>query len=168
MSSGTTGGWPASSASGSRRSGFGFLVARRTDDVRRLTTLDWPHPVEAPLGPHVAGWLDRQRWLAAHAADTALAAATVTLAADVVQEQVGPPGAADPEHLVLRQQAGLRRAFASDTATAALVGACDGTLPVGTLVAAVRQVLGEDGVEEADLLSQVRLLVEAGLLTPSG
>ena len=147
--------------------GFGFLVARRTDDVRRLTTLDWPHPIETPLGPHIAGWLDRQRWLAAHAADTALAAATVTLAADVVQEQVGPPGAADPEHLVLRQQAGLRRAFASDTATAALVGACDGTLPVGTLVAAVRQVLGEDGAEEADLLSQVRLLVEAGLLTPS-
>ena len=59
---------------------------------------------------------------------TALAAATVTLAADVVQEQVGPPGAADPEHLVLRQ---ARRACAapsrSDTATAALVGACDGT-----------------------------------------
>jgi hypothetical protein len=70
---------------------------------------------------------------------------------------------------------GLRRAFASDTATAALVGACDGRLTVGTLVAAVRQVLGDDGggdgsdgaEEGRDLLAQVRVLVEAGVLTPS-
>jgi hypothetical protein len=144
--------------------GFGFLVVRRTDADRRLSTLDWPHPVEQPLGPHLAGWLDRQRWLAAHEADDALAAATLTLAADVVQEQIGTPGAEDPQHVVLRQQVGLRRAFASDTATAALVGACDGTLPVGTLVAAVRQVLGDEG---PDLLGQVRLMVEAGVLTPS-
>jgi methylase of polypeptide subunit release factors len=155
--------------------GFGFLVVRRTGADRRLTTLDWPHPVEQPLGPHLAAWLDRQGWLAAHQAADALAAATVTLAADVVQEQVGSPGAEDPEHVVLRQQVGLRRAFASDTATAALVGACDGRLTVGTLVAAVRQVLGDDGggdgidgaEEGRDLLAQVRVLVEAGVLTPS-
>ena len=86
---------------------------------------------------------------------------------------MGSPGAEDPEHVVLRQQVGLRRAFASDTATAALVGACDGRLTVGTLVAAVRQVLGDDGGGEGiddgpDLLAQVRVLVEAGVLTPSG
>jgi hypothetical protein len=93
--------------------GFGFLVVRRTGADRRITTLDWPHPVEQPLGPHLAAWLDRQRWLAARQAGDALAAATVTLAADVVQ--VGSPGAEDPEQVVLRQQVGLRRAFASDT-----------------------------------------------------
>ena len=64
------------------------------------------------------------------------------------------PGADDPEHVVLRQQVGLRRAFASDTATAALVGACDGTLPVGTLVAAVQQVLDEGGDDGAGPGSQ--------------
>ena len=100
-----------------------------------------------------------------------LAAATVTLAADVVQEQVGSPGAEDPEHLVLRQQVGLRRANGCDTATAALVGACDGRLTVGTLVAAVHQVLGDDGgddgIDDPDLLAQVRVLIEAGVLTPS-
>ena len=89
-----------------------------------------------------------------------------------MQEQLGQPGAEDPEHVVLRQQTGLRRAFGSDTATAALVGACDGTLPVCTLIAAVQQVLGEDdgtgaGPGSPELLSQVRLLVEAGVLTPS-
>jgi len=164
--------------------GFGFLVVRRTGADRRLTTLDWPHPVEQPLGPHLDSWLGRQRWLAAHETDDALAAATLTLAADVVQEQVGSPGAEDPEHVVLRQQVGLRRALVSDTATAALVGACDGRLTVGTLVAAVRQVLGDnggdsggddggddgggDGIDDSpDLLAQVRVLVEAGVLTPS-
>ncbi len=160
--------------------GFGFLAVRRTGADRRLTALDWPHPVEQPLGPHLDAWLGRQRWLAAHQTDDALAAATVTLAADVVQEQVGSPGAEDPEHVVLRQQVGLRRALGCDTATAALVGACDGRLTVGTLVAAVRQVLGDnggddggddgggDGIDDSpDLLAQVRVLVEAGVLTPS-
>lgn len=149
--------------------GFGFVVVRRTGEARRLTTLDWPHPVEQPLGPQVAAWLDRQRWLAAHEDDDALAAATVTLAPDVVQEQVGAPGAEHPEHVVLRQRTGLRRAFATDTATAALAGACDGRLPVCTLVAAVRQVLGEDDPVSGDeiLLTRVRELVEAGVLTPS-
>ncbi|MEO7982342.1 MAG: methyltransferase [Sporichthyaceae bacterium] len=148
--------------------GFGVVVLRRTDAERRVTTLDWPHPVEQPLGPHLAGWLDRQRWLAAHEDDDALGSATVRLAPDVVQEQIGAPGAEDPEHVVLRQQVGLRRAFAADTGTAALVGACDGTLPVGTLVGAVRQVLGDDGPGgHADLLAQVRVMVEAGVLTPS-
>ncbi len=147
--------------------GLGFVVLRRTDAERRVTTLDWPHPVEQPLGPHLASWLQRQRWLAEHD-DDRLAATTLRLAPDVVQEQLGAPGAEDPEHVVLRQQTGLRRAFATDTATAALAGACDGSLAVGTLVAAVRDVLG-DGAPAAPggLTAQVRVMVEAGVLTPS-
>jgi methylase of polypeptide subunit release factors len=148
--------------------GFGFVVLRRTDAERRVTTLDWPHPVEQPLGPHLATWLDRQRWLAAHESDESLAAATVRLSPDVVQEQLGRPGAEDPEHVVLRQQTGLRRAFATDTGTAALVGACDGTLGVGRLVDAVREVLGDDASGGTPhLVEQVRVMVEAGVLTPS-
>jgi methylase of polypeptide subunit release factors len=156
--------------------GLGFVVLRRTDEERRVTAIDWPHPIEVPLGPSMAGWLDRARWLARHADDAALAAATLRLAPDVVQEQVGAPGAEDPEHLVLRQQSGLRRAFPVGTATAAMVGACDGTLQVGALIRAVAQVLAEGGDEPAgnvryppavDQLAQVRMLVEAGVLTPS-
>jgi hypothetical protein len=150
---------------------------RRTDDRARVTVLDWPQPVQQPLGPHLDGWFDRQRWLAAHRDDRALRSAVLVLAPDVLQEQIGPPGAEDPAHLVLRQQVGLRRAFRADTATAALAGACDGRLPVGTLVAAVREVLGEEpgddraaepGTERGDaLLGSVRGLVEAGVLQPS-
>jgi len=92
----------------------------------------------------------------------------VRLAPDVVQEQLGLPGAEDPEHVVLRQQIGLRRAFAADTGTAALVGACDGTLGVGRLVDAVREVLGDDASGGTPhLFEQVRVMVEAGVLTPS-
>jgi methylase of polypeptide subunit release factors len=148
--------------------GLGFVVLRRTGAERRVTTLDWPHPVEQPLGRHLASWLDRHRWLAGHDSDDALMAATVRLAEDTVQEQLGRPGAEDPEHVVLRQQTGLRRAFAADTATAALVGACDGTLGVGRLVDAVREVLGDDVPGgTTHLLEQVRVMVEAGVLTPS-
>jgi hypothetical protein len=149
---------------GVRAVGFGVVSVRRTDDERRVTTLDWPHPVQQPLGPHVEAWFTRQRWLAAHRDDEALQGAVLVLADDVVQEQLGAPGAEDPAHLVLRQQVGLRRAVATDTATAALVGACDGQLAVGTLVAAVRDVLGDlpDG-----LLDEVRNLVEVGVLDPS-
>ncbi|HEX6936233.1 MAG TPA: methyltransferase [Actinomycetes bacterium] len=148
--------------------GFGLVAVRRTDEPRRLTALDWPHPVMQPLGPHLAGWFHRQRWLAAHGDDRDLERARIVLAGDVLQEQVGRPGAEDPEHVVLRQQVGLRRAVACDTATAALAGACDGRLPVGTLVAAVLEVLGEDEGSGRDaLLEQVRRLVEVGVLEPS-
>lgn len=148
--------------------GFGLLSVRRTDDTTRATLLDWPHPVQQPLGPDLAAWFDRQRWLAAHTDDRDLAGAVVVLAGDVVQEQVGSPGTEHPEHLVLRQQVGLRRAVEADTAGAALVGACDGTLPVGTLVAAVLELLGDtDGTGREDLLREVRRLVEVGVLRPS-
>jgi methylase of polypeptide subunit release factors len=151
--------------------GFGLVNVRRTDDERRLTLLDWPHPVQQPLGPHVDAWFRRQRWLADHDTDDRLLAAVLVLATDVLQEQVGAPGAEDPAHLVLRQQVGLRRAVQADTATAALAGACDGQLGVGTLVAAVQQVLGEEPDTDAPepgavLLDRVRDLVEAGVLRP--
>lgn len=157
-------GWLAGlESAGVEAVGFGVVSVRRTDDERRLTLLDWPHPVEQPLGPHLDAWFARQRWLAAHHDDDLLSQAVLELAADVVQEQVGAPGAEDPAHLVLRQQVGLRRAFPADTATAALAGACDGRLPVGTLVAAVREVVGE---APASLLDRVRELVGAGVLHP--
>ena len=143
--------------------GFGVVSVRRTGDAPRVTTLDRPHPVQQPLGPHLDAWFARQRWLAAHRDDHALSRAVLVLADDVVQEQRGAPGADDPAHLVLRQQLGLRRAVEADTATAALAGACDGQLPVGTLVAAVREVLG--GVPDG-LLDEVRHLVDVGVLEP--
>jgi methylase of polypeptide subunit release factors len=141
---------------------FGLVALRRTDEPARATLLDWPHPVEQPLGAHVGAWFTRQRVLAS----SPVRDLVLTIAPDVVQEQLGQPGADDPEHLVLRQQVGLRRAESVDTATAALAGACDGRLPVGALLAAVREVLdGDAAVDDQQVLAEVSTLVETGILT---
>jgi SAM-dependent methyltransferase len=147
--------------------GMGFVRLRRTDTAARSVLIDWPHPIEQPLAPHLTSWLDRRAWLAA-CDDDRLLAATLQVAPDVVQEQVGQPGAEDPEYVVLRRLGGLRPAVRVDTATAALVGASEGVLTVAALVEAVATVLSEDphALQER-LLPEVRDLVDQGVLEPS-
>lgn len=154
-------------AAGVERVGFGTVSVRRTPDpAAGVRTVDWPFPVEQPLGPHVAGWFTRREWLGRHDGDTLLTA-RVRLADDVVQEQVGRPGEEHPEHVVLRQQVGFRRAFRADTATAGLVGACDGRLPLGALIDAVASVLDDDPAALRERLArEVRTMVEWGVLAP--
>jgi methylase of polypeptide subunit release factors len=146
--------------------GMGFVRIRRTDAAVRSVLLDWPHPVEQPLGPHLSAWLDRRAWLA-DCTDDQLLAVTLRVACDVVQEQVGQPGAEDPEHVVLRRLGGLRPAVRVDTATAALVGASEGSVTVDALIAAVASVLDEDPRALAQrLLPTLRDLVDQGVLEP--
>ncbi len=70
---------------------------------------------------------------------------------------------------MVRQQRGFRRARQVDTVEAALLGACDGDLAVGQILAAVAQLLERD---EADLraayLPVVADLVREGFLVGSG
>jgi methylase of polypeptide subunit release factors len=149
--------------------GFGWITLRRSGaDRPSVTAEEWPHPVEQPLGPHIADWFGRQDFLRAHD-DAALLAERFTLAADVVQEQVGLPGAEDPEHVVLRSARGMRRATKVDTVGAGFAGVCDGTLPAGRIVDAIAQLLGEDPVVLRDRTPEsIRLLVEQGFLVPAG
>ncbi|HEX6231774.1 MAG TPA: methyltransferase [Jiangellaceae bacterium] len=148
--------------------GFGWITLRAAGSADpSLRIEDWPHPVEQPLGPVVAGYLDRVNLLRGLASDEALLASRLRIAGDVVQEQVGEPGAEDPAHVVLRQQHGFRRAVEVGTAEAALVGACDGSLPVGSLIDAVAAVLVVDpGALRAELLRRVRRFVADGYLEP--
>ena len=147
--------------------GFGWICLRRTDAASPLRRVeDWPHAVDARLGPHVGAAFHRTAWLHART-DEVLARERVRLAEGVVQELVGRPGADDPEHVVLRQRTGLRRARLADTAAAALVGACDGTLPLGPLVDAVATVLGEPATELRErLVPLARELLAEGFLEP--
>jgi methylase of polypeptide subunit release factors len=147
--------------------GFGWITVRRSGTDRPVITAEeWAHPVEQPLGPYIAGWFDRQEFLRAHD-DAALLGARFTLAPDVVQEQVGLPGAEDPEHVVLRSARGMRRATKVDTVGAGFAGVCDGTLPAGRIVDAIAQLLGEDPVVLRDRTpGSIRLLVEQGFLDP--
>jgi methylase of polypeptide subunit release factors len=119
--------------------GFGWISMRRGGTA--ISIEDLRHPVEQPVGRYVAQVLDG---LAAASSPLELSSALLRRADGLVQEQIGPPGAEDPERIVLRQTTGLLRAAGVGTVEAALAGVCDGTLPLGPLLAAIADLTGED------------------------
>ncbi len=147
--------------------GFGWLHLRRVEGRAPVVHLEeWPFEVEQPLGAEVADRFRRTDVLA-KADDEALLGSRLRARADVRQETVGEPGAADPEAVVLRQQRGMRRARRVDTVEAGLVGACDGDLTVAQILAALAELLGEDpGALTWGRTGAVRELVADGFLTP--
>ena len=153
--------------------GFGWVNLRRTDAGAPTVRIEeWPYDVEQPVGPEVTDTFRRTEVLAGLSDDAVLSTAW-RARDDVRQETVGPPGAEDPEVIVLRQQRGMRRARQVDTVEAALVGASDGDLTAGQLLAAVDQLLGADdagpavGAGEPDSRAGVlRELVADGFLVP--
>ncbi|MFE2041627.1 methyltransferase [Streptomyces sp. NPDC059477] len=149
--------------------GFGWITLRRTDAaVPSVTVEEWPHPVEQPLGDTVVAHFDRLDYLRSRD-DAALLEERFRLGVEVVQEQVGLPGAEDPEHVVLRQNRGMRRATRVDTVGAGFAGVCDGSLTAGRILDAIAQLVGEDPVLLRDRTpTQIRLLVEQGFLEPAG
>ncbi|MFV2121535.1 methyltransferase, partial [Streptomyces sp. Act-28] len=154
-------------ARGTRAIGFGWITLRKSGaDEPSIVVEEWPHPVEQPLGETVRAHFARQDYLRARD-DAALLADHFVLAPEVVQEQVGLPGAEDPEHVVLRQNRGMRRATKVDTVGAGFAGVCDGTLSAGRILDAIAQLTGEDPVVLRDRTPRaIRLLVEEGFLEP--
>ncbi|WP_328583045.1 DUF7059 domain-containing protein [Streptomyces sp. NBC_00370] len=148
--------------------GFGWITLRKSGAARPSVVVEeWPHSVEQPLGETVRAHFERQDYLRTHD-DAALLTGHFLLAPEVVQEQVGLPGAEDPEHVVLRQHRGMRRATEVDTVGAGFAGVCDGTLSAGRILDAIAQLVGEDPVLLRDRTPQsIRLLVEEGFLTPT-
>ena len=147
--------------------GFGWLHLRRVDGRAAVTHLEeWPFDVEQPLGAEVAGRFRRTDVLAT-TEDLALIGSRLRARVDVRQETLGQPGGADPEVVVLRQQRGMRRARRVDTVEAGLVGACDGDLTVGQILAALADLLDEDpSALIRDRIGAVRELVADGFLLP--
>ncbi|WP_324787081.1 class I SAM-dependent methyltransferase [Streptomyces sp. H51] len=148
--------------------GFGWITLRRTEAaVPSVTVEEWPHSIEQPLGDTVRAHFDRLDYLREHD-DAALLEGHFRLVTEVVQEQVGLPGAEDPEHVVLRQNRGMRRATKVDTVGAGFAGVCDGSLSAGRILDAIAQLLGEDPVLLRDRTpAQIRLLVEQGFIEPA-
>ncbi|MEF3405594.1 DUF7059 domain-containing protein [Agromyces sp. CCNWLW203] len=161
-------------ARGVERVGFGYVLLRRADAAAsaapeaRLARLERLHgPLganEAGLGAHLAECLagrDRQAALD----DRALAVTRFTTAGDVTEERHYWPGDDDPTAMLLRQGGGFGRTISLDTGLAALVGASDGELSVGAIVAALAQLLEVDeSALAAELLPAVRTLVDDGML----
>ena len=147
--------------------GMGWLLARRpaAPGPAHRVLESWPYAVEQPVAPAFAHELDVvDRWRS-RTADEVLDTAW-RLAPDVVEETVGAPGAGDPSSIVLRQQRGLRRAVALDTASAGVLGACDGELSLRTLVETVAGLLdvGPDALA-VELVDRVRDLALDRVLT---
>ncbi|MFI5618165.1 methyltransferase [Streptomyces sp. NPDC051567] len=154
-------------ARGTKAVGFGWITLRRSDAAEpSIVVEEWPHSVEQPLGDTVVAHFARQDYLRAHD-DAALLEEYFLLAGEVVQEQVGAPGAEDPEHVVLRQNRGMRRATKVDTVGAGFAGVCDGSLSAGRILDAIAQLVQEDPVVLRDRTPEaIRMLVEQGFLEP--
>ena len=146
--------------------GFGYLLLRRPVSgepvLRRFERVT--QPIAGALGPHLhdalAAW-DRLATLD----DDALAASALVVSGDVTEARHHMPGSESPRVIELRQGGGFGRVIDVDPALAALVGACDGDLPVGSLIAAIADLLDADAEALlADLLPRVRELVFTGFL----
>ena len=117
----------------------------------------WPHSVEQPVGAVFA-----KNRSAIDAADLPLGEllqARLQLT-DVQQETIGEPGAADPQHIILRQRRGLLRAIRVGTVEAAVLGTMDGTLTLAQVIPAAAEVLG---VDQTQLAAQVTPVVRDAL-----
>ncbi|WP_241978574.1 methyltransferase [Cryobacterium sp. TmT2-59] len=168
-------------ARGVTQVGFGYLLLRRPaaarvpgapatpatpgPGLRRLERLPGAlghNP--AGIGSYLADCLAAHDWQAA-TDDAHLARARLVVAPDVTEERHYWPGQEDPTLMTLHQGSGFGRSIPLDTALAALVGACDGDLDVGSIVAALAQLLEVDQRElSADLLPRVRELLTDGFL----
>lgn len=133
---------------------------RRTDDEHAVIPGAWRDVLAAGFKGHDA--LGR---VGAHVDLDALLLTRPVLAPGVVERRELDPGEVDPRavHLVDTRRRGL--VVKASTALAGLVGACDGELTVGQVVAALAVLLEvEEAHLRAGLLPAVRDLVAEGLL----
>jgi methylase of polypeptide subunit release factors len=152
-------------AEGIEAVGLGWIVLHQAGREKPEVTLEhWPYGIEQPIAPAIEarlGAVDRDRSMS----DAAVLARVWALADDVLEESTGTPGAADPQHIVLRQHRGFRRAVEVDTALAGIMGACDGDLPLGMIVDAVARLMDAEPDDlRADILPRFRRLVMDGFV----
>ncbi|MFF8186998.1 methyltransferase [Microbacterium sp. NPDC016588] len=146
--------------------GFGYVLLRRP--LAGAPTLSRYERVagggESAFGPHLAACLENHD-RAALLDDEGLASAVLHVAPDVTEARHHRPGEESPSVIELRQGGGFARTLDVDSALAALVGACDGDLSVGSLIDAIAQLLDVDAAElRADVLPRVRELLVTGFL----
>ena len=151
--------------------GFGFVSLRRTDGAPTVVFEDLPGDVDDPLGPEVAGWLDRVDWLRAHARDEALLGAPLAVAPGVVLETYAEPGVEGWTEVgaAVARLDGPRWRHEVDGPAAALLAGCQGALALGELVELLA-VAHDRPADElvAAALPAVREFVRHGVLVPVG
>lgn len=146
--------------------GAGYLTlrlpARGAPTLRRFETLT--EPLAGGIGTAIAAGLAAHDWQARRD-DGALAAARPRVTPSVTEHRHYWPGDADPTVIELHQGTGFARRRRVDTALAAVVGACDGELALGTIIDAVAALLQADAAAvRRGVLPQVRELLVEGFL----
>lgn len=144
--------------------GMGWIMVLnpgRDDPEIRIES--WPYEVAQPVGADLADFARRIE--GSRLSEAEMLAATWIIRPDLVQETLGRPGAGDPQFVVLRQSSGLKRALEVATASGGVLGACDGTMNLGTITRAVAHLLDTDHeVLCAEVLPLVRQAVADGYL----
>ncbi|KAA9395305.1 methyltransferase [Kocuria coralli] len=151
--------------------GFGYVRLQRPAAPRepRRRFEELTHPVQQPIAGTLAETAEREevleglgeRWSDLH----------LVVPEHVTEERHQRPGAEDPSVILLRQGSGLQRTNVLTSATAGLVGACDGELSVAQIVAALGSLLGwESPASSAEegraVLAETRQLLVDGFLEP--
>ena len=156
--------------------GFGWITLHNTgsdDPLIRLEEIT--HPVEQPLGVHLPSWFARHDFLRA-STDEELLTRRFAVAPDVRWEQIALPtyegGDASGwggDTSRVSQREGFRRSADIDPVGAAVLGASDGTRPLGEVLDTVGERYGIDSrTLRTGAIEAVRGLVEDGYLFPAG
>ena len=141
--------------------GMGFIAIRKHvgDEAEGVIRFDLGLAGARPRGEDVRRTLDALRL------PEDLSGLRLVRADDVTEERHYVPGSADPMILILHQGAGLGRSIRVGTATSAIVGASDGELEVGQIVAAVALLTERDAAEITQEVDEpLRELLRAGML----
>jgi methylase of polypeptide subunit release factors len=151
--------------------GMGLVTLWRTDERDpAIVCEDVPQSLHQPVGPHIATWERRARWLDATTSPRLLASA-LRCADQVVctREALRSEDDWRAETIHLRQLFGLGWEVEADAAVVGLLGACDGHTPVGVPIAVLAAGLGVPTDEVAQALEPVlRDLIRRGYLEPPG
>jgi SAM-dependent methyltransferase len=144
--------------------GMGWITLHRAGrGTPDLVLEEWPHAVHQPLGEAFAA--HQAGVAAASVSDADLLGTAWALDERIDVETIGRPGAEDPEHIVYRQRHGFGRAVEVDTALGAVLGASDGDLTAGQIIAAVADILDADAAAlVSEITPRLRELVRQGYL----
>ncbi|MHB1063668.1 MAG: DUF7059 domain-containing protein [Georgenia sp.] len=159
--------------------GFGYVLLHRPDGGRRpwRRVEEVTGAVRQPVGAHLAEVLAVRAWLAGLGVEDETGPAGLALLVrerllvlpDVTEERFLTPGGADPQVVLLRQGGGLGRTVRPGTLLAGAVGACDGELTLGQIVAGLATLLEVPADDvAAEVLPAARDLLVDGFLRPAG
>jgi methylase of polypeptide subunit release factors len=150
--------------------GFGLVTLRRggsDDPILRIE--DLRQQVQPPMGERVEEWFARQDWLRARDAD-GLLAARYRLAPGLQLRQEATMGEAGwaVDRQVLAMPHGLRWSEEVDPLVLALVGGCDGRMPLRDQLALLAAAHDAEEAELAEAAAPILAhLVERGIVEPA-